>query len=281
MPRPALLVVLALLAAVLAGCGMKAEPTGAIDPYPTHAVDASGQPVSVTAEPTRIVSADPGASAVLRDLGLGSVVVVAMPAGVGTAAADPTTALVVVPLSLDDAALQQLGRATAAPIFRYGADPLSSAPTVVTQLGIAVGRGPAAATVAQAMAAGFATLADRLHDETAVRTLIEGAGFTAFGPATPAGLAVAAAGGENVVPGDTQLDPARIRGLDVAAWVALQPGGSTIASLQGFPELATVPALEANRVIPMPADGYPIDAALPQALQALADDLHAAPVASG
>lgn len=280
-PRPALLVVIAALAAVLAGCGVKDEPTGAVDPFPTRAVDAAGQTVSVAAAPTRIVSADPGASAILRDLGLGDVLVTATPTAVGSAASDPTTALVVVPLTMDAAALQQLAGTTAAPVFRYGADPLTTAPTTVTQLGLAVGRGPAAAAVAERMAQGLATLSERLADEAPVRTLIEGAGFTAFGPASPVGLAVAAAGGENVVASDQLLDPAALPGLAIEAWVSLQPGGSSIASLQALPELAAIPAIQANRVIPVPRDGYPIDAALPGALQALAEDLHAAAVASG
>jgi hypothetical protein len=91
----------------------------------------------------------------------------------------------------DAAALGQLRGATSAPIFRYGAVPLDRAPTIVTQLGIAVGRGPEAGVVAKAMTSGLDALAQRLASEAPVRTLIEGAGFTGYGPASPAGLAVA------------------------------------------------------------------------------------------
>ena len=280
-PRRALLVAIALMALVLAGCGVKGEPTGTVDPYPTRAIDAAGQTVSVTSSPTRIVSADPGAAAILRDLGLGSTLVEATATTVGTAAADPTTSLVVIPLATDDAALQQLQAATNAPIFRYGAEPLSTAPTVVTQLGISVGQGPKAATIARSMASGFDALDQRLASETPVLTLIEGAGFVGYGPGSPVGLAVAAAGGKNVLEYDQPLDITLLPALEISAWVSLQPGGSTLASLQKFPELATVPAITENRVIPVPKAGYPIDAALPGALQALADDLHGAAVASG
>lgn len=281
MPRRALLAAIALMALVLAGCGVKAEPTGAVDPYPTQAVDAVGETIALSSAPTRIVSADPGATAILRDLGLGTTIVEAKAATVGDAAADPTTSLVIVPLATDDAALAALRTATHAPIFRYGADPLATAPTVVTQLGIAVGRGPEAAAIARRMAGGFEALQQRLASETAVRTLIEGAGFTGYGPASAVGLDVAAAGGMNVISTDQPLDITALPGLDIAAWVSLEPGGSTLASLQKFPELATVPALRENRVIAVPKAGYPIDAALPGALQALADDLHAAPIATG
>jgi ABC-type Fe3+-hydroxamate transport system substrate-binding protein len=280
-PRWALLAAIALMALVLTGCGVKGEPTGAVDPFPTHAIDAAGQTVAVTSAPTRIVSADPGATAILRDLGLGSTLVEATAATVSPAAADPTTSLVVIPLATDDAALQQLQAATNAPIFRYGADPLTAAPTVVTQLGISVGQGPKAATIARSMASGFGALAQRLASETPVLTLIEGAGFVGYGPTSPVGLAVSTAGGKNVLEFDQPLDIELLPTLGINAWVSLQPGGSTLASLQKFPELATVPAITENRVIPVPKAGYPIDAALPGALQALADDLHGAPVATG
>ena len=280
-PRRALLVAIVLMALLLAGCGVKSEPTGAVDPYPTQAIDAAGQTVVLKSPPTRIVSADPGASAILRDLGLGTTLVDAGPATVGPEAADPTTGLVVVPLDMDEAALQQLDAATNAPIFRYGADPLATAPTIVTQLGIAVGEGAKAATIARSMQSGLEALAERVASETPVPTLIEGAGFTGYGPLSPVGRAVEAAGGKNVLAADQPLDISRLPSLGISAWVSLQPGGSTLASLQSFPELAKVPALQENRVVPVPQAGYPIDAALPGALQALADDLHAAPVTTG
>ena len=105
--------------------------------------------------------------------------------------------------------------------------------------------------------------------------------FTGYGPASPAGVDVAMAGGANVLDADRVLDPTAIAALDVQAWVALDPGGSTLASLQRLRELAAVPAVRDGRIITVPRDGYPIDAALPGALQALADDLRAAPVATG
>ena len=80
---------------------------------------------------------------------------------------------------------------------------------------------------------------------------------------------------------DQPLNLTDVVGLDVAAWVSLQPGGSTLASLQTYPELAAVPAVKDGRIVPLPMAGFAIDAALPGALQALADDLHSAPVAAG
>lgn len=282
MPRRALLAVLALLALALAGCGVKGEPTGAVESFPARAVDASGTSVVVERAPTRIVSADPGATAILRDVGLGDAVTEATAATLGQAAAEPGTGLVIVPLALDAAALAQLRNAAPdVPVFRYGADPLEEAPVTVAQLGLAVGRGPEAAAIAERLAAGLAAVREGLVGKPTVRTLVEGAGFAGFGPTSPAGVDVAAAGGENVLTADQLLDPAAIVGLGVDAWISLDPGGSTLTELRRLPELAAVPAIRDGRVLTLPRDGYPIDAALPQALQALADDLRAAPVASG
>ena len=279
--RLGLLAGTALVAIALAGCGVKSEPTGAGTAFPSRAVDAAGQTVTLAAPPLRIVSFDAGATAILNDLGLSAETVTATAASLAREAADPNTALVIVPATLEPALLQTLTTATTAPIYHYGADPLTSAPTTITQLGLAVGKGPEAALIAKTVAAGLATLAAQLATEQPVRVLIEGRGFTAYGPSTPAGLAVAAAGGTNVVTVDQPLNLTDVVGLDVAAWVSLQPGGSTLASLQSYPELAAVPAIKDSRIVPLPMAGVPIDAALPGALQALADDLHSAPVAAG
>ena len=279
--RLGLLAGTALVAIALAGCGVKSEPTGAGTAFPSQAVDAAGQKVTLAAPPLRIVSFDAGATAILQDLGLSAETVTATAASLAREAADPNTALVIVPATLEPALLQTLTTATTAPIYHYGADPMTSAPTTITQLGLAVGKGPEAALIAKTVAAGLATLAAQLATEQPVRVLLEGRGFTAYGPSTPAGLAVATAGGTNVVTVDQPLNLTDVVGLDVAAWVSLQPGGSTLASLQTYPELAAVPAVKDGRIVPLPMAGFAIDAALPGALQALADDLHSAPVAAG
>ncbi len=279
--RLGLLAGTALVAIALAGCGVKSEPTGAGAAFPSQAVDAAGQTVTLAAPPLRIVSFDAGATAILHDLGLRAETVTATTASLSSDAADPSTALVIVPANLEPAVLQALAKTTTAPIYHYGADPLTSAPSTITQLGLVVGKGPEAAVIAKTVAAGLATLAAQLATEQPVRVLLEGRGFTAYGPTTSAGLAVTAAGGTNVVTVDQPLNLTAVLGLDVAAWVSLQPGGSTLTSLQGYPELAAVPAVKDSRIVPLPLAGFPVDAALPGALQALADDLHSAPVAAG
>lgn len=274
--RVALLVIALAALPLLAGCGVK-DDTGAAA-FPARAVDAAGTPITVPAAPARIVSLDDGATAILRDVGLGDATVAATPAAALAAVGDPTTALVVVGLGADPDLVGRIDDATTAPIYRYGADPLTDAPTSIVQLGLAVGRGPEAARIADGVARGLATLADRVASRGAVRTLIEGPGFTALGTGTPLGRAVAAAGGVNVVDTGGVLDPTAVTALGVHAWVAAQPGGSALTDLRGIAELAAVPAVAEGRVIRAPADGYPVDAALPNALLTLSDELHASPV---
>jgi ABC-type Fe3+-hydroxamate transport system substrate-binding protein len=273
--------ILALLVAwglVATGCGIKSVDGGA--PFPARAIDAAGTAVTIPTEPGRIVSADPGATAILRDLGLGDQVVPTDATGVLRAASDPTTGLVIVPLTADPELLRDIDDATAAVIYRYGAADLEGAPSAIVQLGLAVGRGPDATRIADGVASGLQAVANRVASQTPVRTLIEGAGFTALGPDSALGRAVSAAGGTNVVPADTMLDPNAIRALGVVAWISAQPGGSTFATLSGIEELQAVPAIRDGRVVPLPLEGFPIDAALPGALQSLADDLQAAGLAT-
>ncbi len=272
------LAAIAMAALTVAGCGVKAEPTTNSARFPSHAIDAAGAAISLATPPTRIVSLDPGATAILRDVGLADRTIVATTASIGSAAADPTTALIIVPLSIDDATLATIQTLSPVPVFRYGARPLAIAPTAIIQLGLAVGKGPEAARIARSVAAGLAALANRVANQGSVRVLIEGQGLQAFGPLSPVGEAVAAAGGSNVVSTDQTLTVAALAHLNIAAWVSLQPGGSRFATLLKFPEFARIPAIMAGRVIPVPEAAYPIDASLPAALQALADDLRATSV---
>ena len=131
------IVVLSVLALVLAGCGLKPEPTGVDAAFPAQAVDAAGTRINLTAAPDRIVSLDPGASAVLRAIGLEAVLVEAAPSDAANLAANPATDLVVVPLALGADAAARIDAGTEAPLYRYGAAPLDTAPTAITQLGLA------------------------------------------------------------------------------------------------------------------------------------------------
>lgn len=267
------LVILALVLATT-GCGLKPEPTGATGAaFPVSVVDATGSSFTMRAAPDRVVSADPGATAILRQLGFTP----AVPASMATllkAAADPSVGLIVVPITLTSTELAALDSASTAPIFRYGARPLTAAPTTITQLGLAVGRGPAAAAIAERVARGLRALADRIASLGTVRTLVEGSRLRFLGAESPLGLDVTAAGGVVVGPAGGAIEISAVPALNVAAWVSSTPGGTRLSDLQRVPELSRVPAIAESRFASAPLDGYPIDAQLPAALAELASVLH-------
>ena len=76
--RVALLVIALAALPALTGWGVKDD--GGAAAFPTRAIDASGVPITVPAAPVRVVSLDAGATAILRDVGLGDVTVATTPA---------------------------------------------------------------------------------------------------------------------------------------------------------------------------------------------------------
>jgi ABC-type Fe3+-hydroxamate transport system substrate-binding protein len=274
--RLGLLVVALAIALGAAGCGIKAEPTGDLAAFPSRAVDGAGREVGLAAPPERIVVADEGAANVLREIGVPAELVEVDLAESPQDVADPAADLVVLPLGADAA-----GVPADVPVFAYGAADVRDAPSAIAQLGLAVGRGAEGAAIAARVARGLDGLADRVAREGEVRTLIADGAFEGYGPETPIGRTVAAAGGGNVLTASELLELDAVGDLDVQAWVALEPGGTPWNRLAGIPQLRTVPAVRDGRVIPVPVAGYPIDGGLPGRLESLADDLRAPAVERG
>lgn len=264
-PVPSLrvLAALAAAAALLTGCGVKPEPVSAPPGFPLVTRDAVDVEIRLDRAPEQILTSDPGAANVLRELG---VPVEEVPAdGLDRAVGTTQPDLIVIPL---DAAAPSADAAV--PVFRYGAVEIDTAPLAISRLGLAAGRGPQAAELAQRVANGLAAVRDRVAEQAPVATLIEGEGFTGVGPDSPLGQAVAYAGGQNPLTTSQPLDLAAVADLAPEAWIEAQPGGTPLARLRTIPELRTVPAVRNGRVIPAPADGYPVDGALPAALDDLA-----------
>ena len=76
-PRLRLAVPLAALALAASACGMKSEPVGVLPSFPRSAQDGAGRTVTVKAQPTRIVSLDPGLTETAFALGADADVVAA------------------------------------------------------------------------------------------------------------------------------------------------------------------------------------------------------------
>lgn len=262
-PSLRVLAALAAAAVLLSGCGIKSEPVAEPPAFPLVTRDAVDVELRLEQEPERIVTSDSGAANVLREIGVPVDEVSA--ADLGRAVDDEPPDLIVIPL---DAPAPS--GSTDDPVFRYGAVDIDTAPLAISRLGLAVGRGPQAAELAQRVANGLAALRARVAEQEPIPTLIESQGFTGVGPETPLGQAVAYAGGANPLTVTQPLDLAAVADIAPEAWIEAQPGGTSLARLRTIPELRSVPAVRNGRVIPAPATGYPIDGALPAALDDLA-----------
>ena len=75
--RLRLAVPLAALALAAPACGFKSEPVGALPSFPRTAQDGQGRSVTVDAQPSRIVSLDPGLTETAFAVGAGANVVAA------------------------------------------------------------------------------------------------------------------------------------------------------------------------------------------------------------
>ncbi len=256
---------LAVAAILLTGCGIKDEPVGAPPAFPLVTRDATDVEIRLDRAPQSIVTSDAGAANVLRELGVGDRVLQVEPADLPRTVTAEEPDLVVIPL--DGPAPTPPGDAA---VFRYGAVEIDAAPLAISRLGLAVGRGPEAAELARRVAEGLTALRTRVDGQDPVPTLIEAGGFEGLGPETPLGLAVAYAGGANPLSVSQPLELIAVADLAPAAWIATEPGGTPLARLRTIPELRTVPAIADGRVIPAPAAGYPVDGALPAALDELA-----------
>ena len=73
--RLRLAVPLAALALAVSACGFKSEPVGVLPSFPRTADDGQGRSVTVAAQPTRIVSLDPGLTETAFAVGAGADVV--------------------------------------------------------------------------------------------------------------------------------------------------------------------------------------------------------------
>lgn len=269
MPRFRLVATLLIAVVVSTACGAKPEPRTSPAAFPAVVKDAVDVEVRLDREPGRIATTDRGAANVLRELGLGDRVVEVEAPDLPRSIDTETPDLIVIPL---DATAPP---GVAVPVFRYGATSIDRAPLAISRLGLAVGRGPEAAVIAQRLGVELDELGLRVEEQDPVPTLVEGEGFVGLGPDTPLGTAVAFAGGANVVDRTRVLDPALIARLQPVAWVAADPGGSPLSALRSFPDLIRVPAVATGRVIPAPAAGFPIDGSLARALDELARALRA------
>lgn len=278
-PRPALFLVLALLA-LLPACGWREEPVGArAELYPVEVADATGTPLVIQAEPQVIASFDPDATAMVEALGYEGRVVeledVKDDEAIDAAAAD----LYLVPITTSDDDVARIQRLGGAPVFRYGAFDYryDDVPRLVARLGLALGRGPEGVDLARTLGAEIRASLARAEDAGTSRVLLDGGGlFTALGPETEYGQLLATVGAESIVPQTTMLRFSALERADPDAWVLTEESTTTAEELRDpTSPLADIRAVAEGRIFELDPTRFGVTPELPRAIDELVAALHA------
>jgi iron complex transport system substrate-binding protein len=243
------------LLAVLSGCGVKPEPTGAQAPLPRRVVDGAGRTVTISRPPLRVVSLDPGLTAWLFALGEGGRVVgrsgsetypqaalkvpvvgadVASPGRVEAARPD----LVVVPDSTSPAAARTLSGDVRAPVYVAGPQTIPGIQHDVLALAGLLGGADRGQRLVQRMRSQLATVQAEVRGQPRVPVFVDrGDGFT-IPPNGIAASEIAAAGG-------------RLARAAPRVYLA-SAGTTTLAQLRAAAATRRLPAIRAGRFDAVP-----------------------------
>ncbi|HEY3765026.1 MAG TPA: ABC transporter substrate-binding protein [Gaiellales bacterium] len=247
------------------GCGFKPEPIGSLPSFPQTVVDGLGRHVTVTAQPHRVVSLDPGLTETAFAIGAGSAVVAAsgreqyppaaqrLPRAVAAGAA-PSDArlrtlrpdLVLAPASTTAAAAAALGKAVGAPVYVASTGNLPGIEHDVDQVAALTGRADAGHRVVRGMQAALHDVDTALAGTAPVPVFVDEGFFYTIEPTSTAAKLLQLAGGQNVAGSATPGRPFPLASLRAAApqvYLAIQGRGVTLAGLRRTKATRTLPAV--------------------------------------
>jgi iron complex transport system substrate-binding protein len=292
--RP-LVVLIPLLVAT--GCGFKPEPIGKLPTYPQSVVDGAGRRVTLSAEPRRIASLDPGLTEDAFTVGAGSSVVAASgreqyPSGAArlpkavTADGVPDVArlrrlrpdLVLAPASTSVADADRLSGEVGAPVYVAGPGSISGIEHDVDQIGAMTGNAAAGQAAVRQMRADVGKVRSAIRGAAPVPVFVDEGFFYTIEPAGTAAKLIALAGGQNVAADAVSGRPyplAKLRAAGPQAYLAFAGRGVSLAGLRRSKATRTLPAVrERNFTI---VDGAALSDTGPRAaseLVSLARALH-------
>jgi len=254
------------LLAMLSGCGVKSEPTGAQPPFPRRVVDGAGRTVTISRPPLRLVSLDPGLTAWLFALGEGGRVVgrsgaetypkaalhvpvvganVASPGRIEAARPD----LVVAADTVSPAAARTLSAGVHAPVYVAGPQTIPGIQHDVLALAGLLGSAERGQRLVQRMRSQLATVQAELRGAPRVPVFVDrGDGFT-IAPNGIAASEIAAAGGRDAAAGadpDTPYPAARLARAAPRVYLA-SAGTTTLAQLRAAAATRRLPAVSSGR----------------------------------
>jgi iron complex transport system substrate-binding protein len=280
-----------------AGCGQRAEPTGALaQPYPVTVQGAGEEPTSVEAQPQRIVALDPGSAELIDALGVGDRLVGA-PAGVrlasGTHPAEvvkPTGRidvnrvvrlepdLIVVTPDTDPVELSQIKRRTGATVYVQPSRSVADVQRAALELGFLVGQPVEARQLAGSIKESIAETERRLESVEPVTAFVDRGFFITVSDRSLLGDLIERAHGTNIAGDYAGLGPfpvARLRRADPDVYLATSESDVTLESLHSTPQTKRLTSVEDGRVEVVPDDLVTrAGPRVAQALETIAAALH-------
>lgn len=266
----------ALVGLLSSGCGQRSEPVGELaQPYPVTVQGADDQPVSVEAQPKRIVALDAGAAELLDALGAGDRLVGA-PGGVklagGRKAAEVVKAngqvdvarvaklkpdLIVAAADTDPVDVAQAERRTNATVYVQPSRSVEDVQRAVLELGFLIGQPVEARQLAGSIERSLAETESRLEGVEPVSTFVDQGFFVTASDRSLLGNLVERARGTNVAGDYAGLGPfpvAQLRRANPDVYLATSDSEVTLATLERDPQTRKLRAVAAGRVVVVPAD---------------------------
>ena len=268
--RLRLAVPLAALALAAPACGFKSEPVGALPSFPRTAQDGQGRSVTVAAQPSRIVSLDPGLTETAFAVGAGADVVAASGAETYPPAARRLPVAVDSSGRPEEARIRKLkpdlilapqsmaGDATTlaanlhVPVYLGGDGSLHDIEHDVAQLGVLTGFADRGRTLVGHMQERVAAIRRGVGTEPPVRVFVDNGFFYTIDPAGPAGALITLAGGLDVA-ADAELGKpyplSKLRAAQPQAYLAVAGRGTTLSGLRRSPATKHLPAVRSGNFL--------------------------------
>ena len=269
-PRLRLAVPLAALALAAAACGMKPEPVGVLPSFPRNVQDGQGRSVTMAAQPTRIVSLDPGLTETAFAVGAGDDVVAAsgaesypaaarrLPVALGTDGRPDVKQirrlhpdLILAPATLASEATGLAGQLHV-PVYVGGNGTLHDIEHDVAQVGVLTGFAERGRTLVGHMQQRVGAIRQAVGSQAPVRVFVDNGFFYTIDPNGPAGDLIELAGGVDVA-ADAQLGKpyplSKLRAAKPQAYLAVTGRGTTLAGLRKSPATKHLPAVRSGRFL--------------------------------
>ena len=288
MHRLATLAAMLVLVPATTACGVRAEPTGALAPYPQRLTDGAGRTVVLRALPRRVLSLDPGLTATVRAVGAGSRLV-PVPAGLTAADGGRIAALhpdlVLLPSSAPAAAAAELSRRLHAPVYVAGSGSIAAIEHDIGQIGLATGHGAGGGALERRIAARIHHLQAAVRRDPPATVFLDGGRFVPVPTTGFTGVLLRLAGATDVAADAARGLPfplARLRSAAPQAYVSLRGRGASLRTLRRLAATRSLPAVRSGRFAWMSgSDLSDPGARVASVLARLVSVLHPGAVASG